>query len=135
MLEKKKKKTTSTIESFEIYPLNEIIFNKSLQEIIDSITKDCEEIPNFVANDIQDLENYENIEKMSNYIKYISDDYYCFLEYLDQKIVFYDDYQKIEENFIQLSSDLGNYLESIKIPKNLDLFYYFDFPNIFYTAK
>ena len=128
-------KTTSTIESFEIYPLNEIIFNKSLQEIIDSITKDCEEIPNFVANDIQDLENYENIEKMSKYIKYISDDYYCFLEYLDQKIVFYDDYQKIEENFIQLSSDLGNYLESIKVPKNLDLFYYFDFPNIFYTAN
>ncbi|MFA6611491.1 MAG: transcription-repair coupling factor [Bacilli bacterium] len=128
-------KTTSKIDYFEIYPLNEIILSKSPEEIIAAITKDCDEIPPFVANDIQDLEHYENIEKMFKYIKYITNDYYCFLEYLNNKIVFYDDYQKIEDSFKQLSCDLENYLESIKIPKKLDLFYFFDLPNIFYTVN
>ena len=30
--------------------------------------------------------------------------------------------------------DLENYLDSIKIPKKLDLFYFFDLSNIFYSV-
>lgn len=127
-------KTTSKIDYFEIYPLNEVIFDKAPQEIIDAIVKDCDQVPSFVTNDIQDLENYENMEKMFKYMKYINNDSYCFLEYLDKKIVFYDDYQKIEESYNQLICDLDNYLESIAIPKKLDLFYFYDLPNIFYTV-
>ena len=127
-------KTTSTLDYFEIYPLNEIIIDRPIQEVIEKITKDCDFIPGFVENDMKDLENYENTEKMSKYIKYISNDYCCFLEYLDEKVVVYDDYQKIEESFKQLSCDLENYLDSIKIPKKLDLFYFFDLSNIFYSV-
>ncbi|MDD3171986.1 MAG: CarD family transcriptional regulator, partial [Bacilli bacterium] len=128
-------KTTEKIDYFEIYPLNEIIIEKDPQSIREKIISDCDFIPSFVEKDMDDLLSFNNIERLTKYIRYIDDDFVGLLDYLDDKIVFYDDLQKLEESYLQLTNDLDNYLDSIKIPKKLNLFYFFDYNNIFYNVN
>lgn len=128
-------KTTESISQIDIYPLNEIYLENDLTDIESKILNDCDNIPSFVSNDINDLKNYNNLEKMSKYIKYFCKDYTNILEYLDDKIVIYDDYNSLKDSYTQLNVDLTNYLESITIPKKLDLFYFYDFDNITYNVN
>ena len=121
------------ISQCEIYPLNEIIYDDNLkQDVITKIKKDCDEIPNFVNNDLNDFENYNNIERFNKYIKYLEPSPETLLDYIDYKIVVYEDLQRLEDSYQQLLLDLSTYLEHLKKPKSLDLFFFFDFPNILY---
>lgn len=124
------------ITGCDIHPLNEIIYDDDLkQDVIAKIKKDCEEIPNFVINDLNDFENYNNIERFNKYIKYLEPSPATLLDYIDHKIVVYEDLQRLEDSYHQLILDLSTYLEHLKKPKSLDLFFFFDFPNLLYKIN
>ncbi|MDD3999585.1 MAG: transcription-repair coupling factor [Bacilli bacterium] len=129
-------KSSQIIDVFDIFPLNEIFYGENEKNnIIDKISNSVKEYPNFLKNDLFDLENYNNLERMSKYLKYFSSGYTNLLEYSDNKIVFYEDYQRLEENYEQLRLDLENYLDQLSQPQGLELFFFFDFSNLFYRVE
>lgn len=129
-------KSISQVQEVMIFPLNEIIYDeKQKEEIIKAISKASSSLPDFVRNDLNDLENYENLDRLLKYIPYIDPDYTTLTEYIDEKLVFYEEYQRLRENYEHLLLDLSNYLEQLQKPKNLELFFFFDFDNIFYHIQ
>ncbi len=128
-------KSIQTIEEIEIFSLNEIFYDESEKnKIVSKIKNSVSEIPDFLKNDLSDLESYNNPDRMLKYIKYFDSNYTTLLEYSDNKMVFYEDYQRLEENYQQLLLDLENYLGQLSKPAGLDLFFFFDFPNLFYKV-
>ena len=89
-------------------------------------------MPEFLKSDLADLENHNNPERLIKYINYFDENFTTILEYTETKKVFYEDYQRIKDNYEQLRIDLENYLEQISIPDGLNLFFFFDFHNLFH---
>ncbi|MCK9535993.1 MAG: transcription-repair coupling factor [Bacilli bacterium] len=128
-------KSIKQVNNYQIYPLNELIYSDDeFQLAADKIRKDCSTVPRFLDNDLTDMGNYENLERINKYIRYIEPQPVTFLDYLESKIVIYQDYQRLKENYQQMISDLSNYLDHLDKPKNLNLFFFFDFYNIFHHS-
>ena len=66
-------------------------------------------MPDFLKSDLSDLENYNNPERMNKYIKYFGKGYASILDYPEEKLVFYEDYQRLQDNCEQLRLDLENF--------------------------
>lgn len=124
-------KSIEKIGHAEIFPVNELIYSDEEVKIAkNNILEDGQNLP--IVNDaILDLENHSNDERLNKYIKYITNEYCSILDYSNNALAFFDDFQRIEESFTQLSLDLSNYLESLKLSKKLDLLYFLDFYYIF----
>lgn len=121
-------------EEAVIFPLEELFYNDTEKaEVLKKIKESVSEMPDFLNPDLSDLENHNNPERLLKYIKYFDSDYTTILEYQKEKIVFYEDYQRLKDNYEQLRVDLDNYLDQLVIPKNLDLIFFFDFHNLFYN--
>ncbi len=128
-------KSFEEIKQTEIFPLDEIFYDEIEKDnIIKRINTKVSETPDFLKSDLVDLENYNNPERMTKYIKYFDQGYTTILDYQGEKLVFYEDYQRLQDNYEQLRLDLENYLEQLAIPKGLDLFFFFDFYNLFFEV-
>ena len=129
-------KSIKKVENYIIYPLNELIYSQEeMKKAISKIKHDCQVIPHFLENDFDDLENYNNIERVNKYIRYLTDEVVTLLDYVDSKIIFYEDYQRLEDAYNQIVLDLSTYLDHLNKPPKLDLFFFFDFHNIFYKIE
>jgi len=129
-------KSFKKTNTYQIYPMNELIYTEEQKaEAINKIKADCKEVPNFVEKDLEDFNNYNNLERITKYIKYLDNDPKTALDYIDDKIVVYEDYQRLEDSYNQLILDLSTYLDHLNKPANLDLFFFFDFNNIFYNVE
>lgn len=116
-----------------IFPLDEIFYGEEEKaEALKRIKDDAKEMPEFLKSDLADLENHNNPERLIKYINYFDENFTTILEYTETKKVFYEDYQRIKDNYEQLRIDLENYLEQISIPDGLNLFFFFDFHNLFH---
>ena len=108
-----------------IFPLDEIFYGEEEKaEALKRIKDDAKEMPEFLKSDLADLENHNNPERLIKYINYFDENFTTILEYTETKKVFYEDYQRIKDNYEQLRIDLENYLEQISIPDGLNLFFF-----------
>src|SRR5690606_28261327 len=119
-----------------IFPLNELIYDEiENQEFIKKIKGLSNDLPNFILRDLNDFENYENLERINKYIKYLEKNPVTLLDYLDDKIVVYNEYSRLKENYQTLLNDLENYITSLNKPKNLDLMFFFDIYSILHNVS
>lgn len=125
------KKTNEAI----IFPVNEIIYDEiEKNKFIEKIRSIDSDLPNFILRDLVDFDNYDNLERIGKYIKYLEDNPCTLLDYLDEKIAIYNEYTRLKENYESLLLDLDNYITTLNKPQKLDLFFFFDLPNIFYKV-
>lgn len=128
-------KSVEKVEEYQIFPINELVYSEDeYKQAAAKIRRDCGEVPGFVENDLSDMGSYDNLERINKYIRYLESEPVTLLDYLPEKTVIYHDYQRLKDNYQQMLSDLGNYLEHLNKPKNLDLFFFYDFYNIFHHA-
>ena len=124
-------KTVENINDIEIFPINELIYGNP-DEIIEKIKKACgNTITNSILNDLDDIKNYNNIERIHKYIDYFTDNTSTLIDYIDNKIVLYEEIKRIEENYEKTIVELNSYIESKNIPQNLVLNYISDYNDIF----
>lgn len=129
-------KSTGVLENYDIFPLNELIYSEAeYEKIAGGIKKLHPDLPHFVVDDLADMKDYNNMERINKYITYIEPNPVTFLDYITDKTVIYEDYGRLKENYGQLTSDLENYLSHLSRPKNLNLFFFFDFYNLFHHAN
>lgn len=130
------KSAKEEIKSIVLFPMNEIIINSNnVEKIIDEIAKDSLEKNEIIEKDMEDLKRVENIERMNKYMPYICKNYESLLDYIDDKVVIYDEYSKLEKAFEQINFDVLNYLEEAKFDNKLKLTFFLDFANIFLSSK
>lgn len=124
-------KTLSKIDSVAIFPLNELIYDNP-EAIVEKIRKDCgSEISAAIENDLEEIINYHNLEKNHKYIRYFHNELNHFLDYLNDKIVFYDEIKRIQEAYEKGVYELHAFLVEKQHPKKLNLSYFSDFYTIF----
>ncbi len=124
-------KTVENINDIEIFPINELIYGNP-DEIIEKIKKACgNTITNSILNDLDDIKNYNNIERIHKYIDYFTDNTSTLIDYIDNKIVLYEEIKRIEENYEKTIVELNSYIESKNTPQNLVLNYISDYNDIF----
>lgn len=126
--------TIGKIKDVTIYPLNEIIYSDP-SNIINKIKTDCRDDISTIGNDLEELENYNNLEKNHKYIRYIHPKTEQFLDYIDDKVVFYDDIKRIEESYNKSIIELHSFIESKKYPKNLNLSFLTEFYSILHGVS
>lgn len=128
-------RSTGSLDELIIFPSNELIYDKqTLERTLKRINK-IADLPDFIKRDLIDFENYENLEKINKYIKYIEEEPETFLDYLDEKLVFYSEFSELKNSYLNLINDLNNYLEMLDVPKQVDLFFFYDFFNITYNIN
>lgn len=127
-------RSNKKINEVIIFPINELIYDEIEKEnFLKTIRVISDDLPNFVLRDLVDFENYDNLERLNKYIKYLEPNPVTLLDYLDEKIVVYNEFGRLKENYETLINDLENYISTLNKPSNLDLFFFFDFHNILYN--
>ena len=123
------------IDEVNIYPMNELIIwddYNDLKKKLESIDKSNNEV---LDKDFSDLIEFNNIDKMNKYIKYIDSNHTTIGEYTKDKIVFYEDIKKQSEAYDTLMLDIENYYNSKKGFEKLELIFYNDFYNYDYNVN
>lgn len=120
----------SKIKTCKVYPINELVYDDP-EKIILQIKEKCSNI-NDIENDLEDIINYHNLERIQKYINYFTDHPQTILEYVDKKIVIYEEIKRIEENYEKTIYELDDFLKTKSYPKSLNLSYFSDYYNIFY---
>jgi len=117
--------TNKELNEVTIYPLSELLYENP-QEIIDKIKSDYFENP-LLSNEMSDLENYDNTERLHKYIAYIDKNLNSIIDYVDEKIIIYDEITRIEENYQKTQYELVEYIKEKKYPPSLKLIFNLDF--------
>ncbi len=123
-----------SIQEFSIYPMNEIIFD-DIKDIENQVLKDCKENKEHIIKEFEDFSNYQNLERMNKYIAYIDSNYQSILDYIDDKIIIYNDTNNLKQAYEQINNDLMIYFEDNKISKGVNLQFFFDLNIIFNYSK
>lgn len=128
-------KSIGKINEVEVFPLNEYLFSSEIIEKAKNKILDCSPtLPSSVYRDMDNIEGY-NFERSGKYINYFEKEPTTLFEYINEKIVIYDDLSRLKEAYDAVLTDLNGYMETVAYPKNLDLFYYYDFNNIYYNIN
>lgn len=122
------------IDEVVIFPINEIVIDNK-EELINKIKKDVNSENEIVTNDIENLNSFENMERINKYMPYICDNYETLLDYIDDKVIVYDEYSRLEKSYEQLNLDLENYLATAKFPSELKLFFFYELERILINDK
>lgn len=123
-------RTIEEISEVEILPFNEIVLSE------EQIANFCNSVEKFsdnkiISRDISDIRNYENMDRMTKYLGMIFGNVGSILDYLDDKVIVYDDINRLNKANDQIDSDLANYLMDANLPKGLDLTFNLDYFSIF----
>ncbi len=94
------------------------------KSLIDKIVLDSDCENEIVNKDMEDLNSVENIERMNKYMPYICENHESILEYIDEKLIIYDDYSRLEKAYEQINIDVNNYTEEAKFSDNLKLMFF-----------
>lgn len=130
-------KSTDVIKETIIYPLYDVVYNLGKSEqIIQNIKDDLQDgYTDKILQDIEDIKNYNNLDKLIKYIHYIDPDHQLIMDYCSEKIIFFEDYNRLKDNFEQLTTDLYNYLLTANNPPNLKLKYFDDLYTVLNNDK
>jgi transcription-repair coupling factor (superfamily II helicase) len=131
-------RSADQIVEISIFPLNELIYDEATkQAVIDKINSQLNlktNLPRFLENDLEDIANYNNVERINKYINYFTKNPTTILSYFPESIVFYEEFQRLEDSYQQILLDLETYLDHLQKPAQLDLFFFFDFHNLFHQV-
>lgn len=120
--------TTKEIAEIAIQPITELLYQNPA-EIKEMIIKDLPEVDNNTQSELTDLENYQNGERLHKYIKYAENDICSFLDYIDDKIIIYEEIKHIKENYEKTQYELLEYFSDKKITNKL--IYNLEFSKLF----
>ena len=123
------------INDINIFPMNELIIWEDYEILKSKLIKLDNSNLETLNKDFEDLVEFNNIDKMNKYIKYIDSNNTTIGEYTDKKIVFYEDIKKQSEAYDTLMLDIANYYQSRKGFAKLELLFYNDFYNYDYNVK
>jgi len=111
----------STIQTklCKIYPVNEFFYtNEDLEEIKDRIAETIKKVDlnsNTIARieeDIYNLENYDDVDKLSRYMTFLNCKQETIIDFLDNKIVVYWDYRRVMDNYKGVITDITDWYEN-----------------------
>lgn len=111
----------STVKTSDvvIYPLHEFFYTKEELDVIKSkiavITTNevfNEDTLIRIENDLENLENHNDIEKLSRYISILVDKPETIVDYLGNKTVVYWDHTKIKDNYQDIVRDITDWYEN-----------------------
>ena len=132
--DKNTQRTTIEIVDAVIYPYNEIIFNDSEVEKIKDILIKYQD-NEIISRDISDLDSINNYDRMNKYLNLIDEESVSFLDYIDNKIMIYEDINRLNKANEQMNLDLLNFIETNHISKELKLTYNINYYNIFFEKE
>ena len=112
-------RSTIKAKSVEIYPLYEFFYSdKELASIKEKIKLKTdnnsfnEKTLLRIQDDIVNLENHNDIEKLSRYISILFKNPETIVDYLGNKAVIYWDYKKIKDNYKDIIRDITDWYEN-----------------------
>ncbi|MFA6842788.1 MAG: transcription-repair coupling factor [Bacilli bacterium] len=115
----------SDIKRFNILPNTELIYNS--KTVCEKITNCLGRTTTYNLNaDLRALENHDKAERLSKYINYMANGYETLLNYMDKKVVLFDNLDEIKESYQKIINELNYYLEnnSDEAIRLLDLCFY-----------
>ena len=117
------------VQKEEIYPFNEVI----LKEEDINLLKDklCKYDVALFNRDIEDIKNYQNVDRINKYLSFLEKGVSSVLDYIDNKTIIYDDLSRLNKANEQINNDLLHYLEEVNIPKDIKLTFNLDYNYIF----
>lgn len=127
--------TSESVEEINIMPMNEIIIWDDINNIKDRLFNEEKENYELINNDFDEYINFNKSEKISKYIKYIDEKYTTITEYVENKIVFYEDLKKQSEVYDNIFLDINNYYTEKYPFKNIELEFFVDFYNYDYNVN
>jgi len=120
----------------EIFPVYEIFYDESLKaKVLHLIKEDAGTIDDELSKDLRNIENYHDIDRLNRYIKYFCKDSQTILEMVEDKVVVFENYQDILENYNQAYFDLGEYLANKKTVSKVKHFYFEPIEQISHFSK
>lgn len=112
-------RSTKKINDFTIYPLYEFFYSKdTFNSISDKIrtfisnTEISEETKERFNQDIYNLENHNEIDKLSRYISLAHNKTETILDYMNNELVVYLDFDKVNDNYNEILRDITDWYES-----------------------
>lgn len=111
----------STIKTKQavIYPMYEFFYTDEelakIKEKVESTIKNnafIDKTLKRIDNDLENLENHNDIEKLSRYISILEDNPETIVDYLGNKTVIYWDHKKIKDNYNEIVRDITDWYES-----------------------
>ena len=104
-------KSINKIDEVEIYPVSDLIYDDS------NIERAIKKLEHFkltdkINNDIKELENRESPEKINKYIDYLYESHCVFFDYLEEKTVYYEEFNSIKEKYEAMCLDIEDLNDS-----------------------
>lgn len=115
IFDKLTQRSISKVDSVEIFPLNDTLYE---EEKIDKLIQELEVKS---KDDLIDLKEYNNVERANKYIKYLDDAPQSIVDYLDSKIIVFDEYNVLKDNQKISIENIDTFFEE----KVFDLEYYY----------
>lgn len=117
--------SSGSCTSITIYPLVDLLYDSDkTEQITNKIARYLHTPSNKFIQDMQDLKNYENNERLSKYIKYMGISYETFADYLIDASFIFEEYGKILDNYQQLNQDVLQFQSAHEESKQLDLLFF-----------
>ena len=112
------------LNNIDIFPINELIYeyNELIEEKLLNDVKD----KSFIEEDIYNLKNNINNDRLYKYIKYIYKDTYNITDYVSNGTIFIEEYKEITQSYENTIYELNYFLEDKKEYQSLNLGFFDD---------
>ena len=114
------------IEKISIMPYTELIYEDifELKEILNSNDYN-------INQDLLNLQSYTYSERLKKYVHYLYDKTESILDYVDDKIILFEDINNLYGSFTKMMEELSEYFSSKAEYKDIDIAYAHDFYKLF----
>ncbi len=113
-------RSTIQTKSCVIYPIREFYYtNKELQVIKAKLNRALNEQEfnettlERIKEDIINLENYNNLDKLNRYLTFLDDKAETIIDYLDNQVIIYWDYKRIKDSYKEILRDVTDWYEVV----------------------
>jgi len=113
-------RSTIQTKSCVIYPIREFYYtNQELQEIKEKLNNTLnkhefsETTLERIKEDIINLENYNNLDKLNRYLSFLDEKSETIIDYLDNQVIIYWDYKRIKDSYKEILRDVTDWYEVV----------------------
>ncbi|MDD4211833.1 MAG: transcription-repair coupling factor [Bacilli bacterium] len=121
-------KTKTPLQEVTIDPMNELIYSDP--EAIIARLREAG-ATDAMEEDFSDFRNYQHLDRLHRLIGYVSPKISSLLDYLDQKIILYEEVKRCEESYQKLVLEVTDYLQNKPNKSSIKCLYYDDFASMF----
>lgn len=114
-------KSIERIDNLDILPISEIYYDDA-NKVIEAIKKDAKSIEtqNYLSIELDDFSNFDYSLKLLKYIKYCTNTPTNIIDYVDEKVIIFEEYNNILEVETKINKEAYELLPS-EVIKELDL--------------